>query len=74
MLTSPKDVLTNFPIRKSRKQKEAFRTDVMSYAESLGYPCSVELSDGSIMTVYYQKWPGEWRTSVLYSKWRLEEK
>ena len=40
----------------------------------MGYPCTVELSDGSLMTVYYQKWPGEWWTSVLYSKWRLNDK
>lgn len=39
--------------------------------EDLGYPCSVELSDGSILTVYYQKLvPGK-NTSVLWSRWRL---
>ena len=37
----------------------------------LGYPASVELSDGSILTVYYQALPGEWHTSVLYTKWKL---
>ena len=42
MLTSPKDILSAFPIRKSRRQKEAFRADVKTYAESLGYPCSFE--------------------------------
>lgn len=40
----------------------------------MGYPASVELSDGSIMTVYYQCWPGDWYTSVLYTKWRLNGK
>ena len=40
----------------------------------MGYPASVELSDGSILTVYYQCLPGEWWTSVLYTKWRLNEK
>ncbi len=39
----------------------------------LGYPASVELGDGSILTVYYQK-PA--RTSdkcaILWSRWRLE--
>ena len=37
----------------------------------LGYPSSVELSDGSIMTVYYQALPGDTYTSFLYTKWKL---
>ena len=38
----------------------------------LGYPASVELADGGILTVYYQK-PGrrEDKCALLYSKWRL---
>ena len=40
----------------------------------LGYPASVELSDGSILTVYYQCWPGDWHTSVMCTKWRLNER
>lgn len=40
----------------------------------MGYPASVELSDGSILTVYYQAWPGDWYTSVLYTRWRLNGK
>ena len=36
------DVLEQFPVRKTKKQKLAFRTAVQSYAESLGYPVSVE--------------------------------
>jgi hypothetical protein len=36
----------------------------------LGYPCSAELLDGSILTVYYQKCaPGE-RCSLLWTRWR----
>lgn len=38
----------------------------------LGYPCSVELSDGSILTVYYQKYGDDPYCSILYTKWRLE--
>jgi len=39
--------------------------------DDLGYPASVELSDGSILTVYYQKYaPGE-KCSLLYTKWWL---
>lgn len=42
--------------------------------KDMGYPASVELSDGSILTVYYQCLPGQWHTSVLYTKWRLNGK
>lgn len=37
----------------------------------MGYPASVELSDGSILTVYYQCLPGDWHTSVLSTRWKL---
>lgn len=40
----------------------------------MGYPCSVELSDGSILTVYYQCAPGDCYTSILCTKWRLGDK
>jgi len=37
----------------------------------LGYPASVELPDGTIFTVYYQKCaPGE-KCSILWSRWEL---
>ena len=40
----------------------------------LGYPSSVELADGSIYTVYYQKAePGALNCSLLSSRWRLPE-
>ncbi|MBQ8474186.1 MAG: exo-alpha-sialidase [Clostridia bacterium] len=37
----------------------------------MGYPATVELPDGSLLSVYYQKWPGEWWTSVCCARWRL---
>ena len=40
----------------------------------LGYPCTAELPDGSLITVYYQSLPGDGYTSVLYTKWKLEER
>jgi len=40
----------------------------------LGYPCSIELDDGSIYTVYYQAKPGVANTSVMWSRWKLPEK
>lgn len=39
-----------------------------------GYPASVELSDGSILTVYYMSYGKEWNCSVLSTKWRLKGK
>lgn len=40
----------------------------------LGYPSTVELEDGSLMTVYYQKHEDDQKCSILYTKWRLEQK
>ena len=37
----------------------------------LGYPCSLELEDGSIFTVYYQKQPGDALTSILWTRWQI---
>lgn len=42
MLTTPMDVLYRFPVRKSKRQKQAFRDEVQSYVTSLGYPCKTE--------------------------------
>lgn len=40
----------------------------------LGYPSTVELSDGSLMTVYYQKLPNDDFCSILYTQWAISEK
>lgn len=42
MLTHPIDVLKQFPVRKTRVQKQAFRTAVQAYGEKIGYPVTVE--------------------------------
>ena len=42
MLHEPMDVLAQFPVRKTGKQKNSFREAVTIYAESLGYPCRTE--------------------------------
>lgn len=42
MLADPMDVLRQFPVRKSKKQKQAFREAVQSYVSGLGYECAVE--------------------------------
>ena len=38
----------------------------------LGYPATVELDDGSLMTIYYQKYEDDKKCSMLYTKWKLE--
>ncbi|MBE6559744.1 MAG: exo-alpha-sialidase [Ruminococcaceae bacterium] len=40
----------------------------------LGYPSTVELSDGSLYTVYYQRFPGDQHCSILYTHWELPQK
>ncbi len=42
MIQKPMDVLASFPVRKSKKQKQAFRDAVQTYAQNLGYRCNVE--------------------------------
>ena len=40
-------------------------------SSDLGYPSSVELEDGKIMTVYYQRDAGEERPNLKYTVWEL---
>ncbi len=42
MINVPMDVLTNYQVRKSKKQKQVFRDAVWEYAEKLGYPVQVK--------------------------------
>ena len=42
MLANPMDVLTAFPVRKSKAQKQAFRDSVQSYVRELSYESHVE--------------------------------
>lgn len=44
-----------------------------SYSGDLGYPSTVEMDDGSLITVYYQKLGDDKKCSILYTKWRIEE-
>ena len=44
-----------------------------STSADLGYPSSAELSDGSILTVYYQRYGNDSFTSILGTKWRIDE-
>lgn len=42
MIQKPMDVLEQFPVRKSKKQKQAFRDALQPYVQSLGYECKIE--------------------------------
>lgn len=42
MINHPMDILEHFPVRKSRKQKETFRSTVVSYLSSRGYDVAIE--------------------------------
>ena len=42
MIAKPMDVLSQFPVRRSKAQRQAFRESVRTYAESLGYSVTVE--------------------------------
>lgn len=42
MINQPMDILEYFPVRKTRKQKETFRSAVISYFSSHGYNLTIE--------------------------------
>lgn len=41
-MNAPMDVVKNYPVRKSKKQKRAFRADVIQWLQNLGYPVCEE--------------------------------
>lgn len=51
MIEKPMDVLALFPVRKSEKQKMAFRKAVIAYAQKLGYPVAVEKGSMGVRNV-----------------------
>lgn len=51
MIENPMDVLAQFPVRKSKIQKQAFRAAVQSYATGLGYECNVEKGNMGVHNV-----------------------
>lgn len=58
---------------------EDYDLDHRAVGSDLGYPASVELDDGSILTVYYQKYYDEAadkydeKCSILYTRWTLDK-
>ena len=53
MIQNPMDVLHQFPVRKTKKQKQEFRDAVCTYARELGYECSVERRNLSCQNVLF---------------------
>ena len=53
MLNCPMDVLHQFPVRKTKAQKEAFRNAVQEYAKSIGYECRVERRNLSCQNILF---------------------
>ena len=47
MLSTPMDVLHRFEIRKTKPQKQAFRSAVQDYAQKLGYTVNIEKGKGA---------------------------
>lgn len=45
----------------------------LQYAGDLGYPATVELDDGSYVTVYYRIVDGDGKPSIVYTKWKTTE-
>lgn len=59
----------------SRDNGKTFGEEIMlceAFDGDLGYPSTAELSDGSLLTVYYQKLKGDRFCSLLYTKWKLD--
>lgn len=66
-MNTPMDVVKNYPVRKSKKQKQAFRADVTQWLQNLGYPvceeegsfhsCNLVIGDpqraGYLVTAHY---------------------
>jgi len=53
--------------------EEEYAIDTNATDGDLGYPCTLEMEDGNLLTVYYQKVPGDEKTSLLYTKWKLNK-
>ncbi len=54
--------------------EDEYILDERSRDYDLGYPATVELDDGSLLTVYYQKYENDSNTSILSTRWRLKER
>ncbi|MBQ8552488.1 MAG: hypothetical protein IJ428_06720 [Clostridia bacterium] len=50
-----------------------FGKTVISYSEDDGYPSTVELSDGSLLTVFYAHTDNDGLAVILQQKWSFEK-
>ena len=61
----------------SRDDGETWDTDhdlyINGISSDLGYPATVELSDGSLLTVFYARPQGKENTVIMQTKWRILE-
>lgn len=48
--------------------------DTCEHSKDLGYGSTAELPDGSLISIYYQKYPADEHCSILYTKWQLEDR
>lgn len=53
---------------------ELYILDERAKTNDLGYPSTVELDDGSLLTVYYQKLDDDPNASILYTHWKLQDR
>ncbi len=66
-------------VRISRDKGLTWEDDIMISQEApepvvdQGYPSTVELSNGDLLTTYYQRISGDDHPSVLYTRWSLDE-
>ncbi len=64
-------------VRVSYDKGHTWSEDVMIGPESpvtdQGYPSTIELANGDLMTVYYQRCPGDDYCSILYTRWNLSD-
>lgn len=51
---------------------EEYVIDDNTDSRDLGYGSTLELADGSLLSVYYQRCPGDDYPSILYTKWKLQ--
>lgn len=52
---------------------EEYILDERAKLWDFGYPSTVELDDGSLLTVYYQRYDDDAHCSILYTKWNPEQ-
>ncbi len=64
-------------VRVSYDKGHTWTEDVMISPESSstdqGYPSTVELSNGDLLTVYYQRYADDDYCSILYTRWNLSD-